>query len=272
MSDPCPRCGGSGYIMVDDFHVRQCVCSYARDMKEHLGPEIAGATVIYESPLYVPGEVDLTEEPLFIKGNWRDVKAHLKWVLFYKGLSYKFRIVTDERLKAVYLGAEDYRAKAKIKRESDENYNTLSDLVGEDFDLVIIIVGQIGYKNVAAPGILKEALMLRETLGKVTWLVEDPLRVWRHSYDIDVGEYVRETFRTVVLAGARPRFDEDPAPQEEVGLDDEPEQYTGPSPIEAPNLPEAKSVVCSAPSKPWKGSKSYKKGSSGGGPAGVGEL
>jgi len=257
-----------------------------------MGPLIAGAPVIYSSPLYVPGGDDLTEECLFVKGYWRHIAAHLKWMLFHKGLRFRYRLVTDEKLKNVYLGKEAYAAKAKDLRDADENYNSLTDLIGEDFSLVIICLGYLGYKNVAAAGILKEALMLRETMGKPTWLIEDSDSIWtegHRSYSWEVGQYVAERFRTVVITGA------DPGPRqpaktiiaapegEDLCLDDMPVEEevpalrdfnTGSSPmeiVEVPeNLPDMSMVM--GPSKPKGFSKRKQKkgGNTGGGLSGLG--
>ena len=148
-------------------------------MKEHLGTEIALApSLSAPSPLFVAGDpepkVDRTKENLFLKGFWPDLLPHLKAALVGKGLFFQFKIVTDERLRTVYVGDDSYKARAKSKRDDIETHNSLSDLVGSDNHLVIIRLGFLGYKNVAMPGILREALMLRESLSKATWLVEDP--------------------------------------------------------------------------------------------------
>lgn len=204
MPDPCAKCGGSGHILVDDLHVRQCLCSFVKDMKAHMGLEIAAAPVLDVSPLLVLGGDDLTEECLFIKSTWWDLLPHLKWVLFHKGLRFRYRITTDEKLVTIFLGKEAYNARARGKRDETETFNSLADLIGEDFNLVIVRLGYLGYPNKAAPGVLKEALMLRETMGRPTWLIESPDSIWgegHRSYNQEVGDYVLERFREVAIKG-----------------------------------------------------------------------
>jgi len=207
---PCLRCNGAGVLPVegDDSTVQQCICSYSRALKIHLGAEIATAPLIQKSPLYVaglPGEVpkvDRTGENLFIKGYWRDLLSHLKWTLGCKGPMFRFRLVTDEKLKIVWLGQESYAARAKSKRDEVVTYNSLNDLVGSDLDLVIIRLGFLGHKNVAMPGVLKEALMIREFACKPTWLVEVPTSIFGHghfSYSEEVADYIDDHFEIVNL-------------------------------------------------------------------------
>lgn len=210
MAEPkvCPRCQGKGTLPTDDdMTVRQCICAYSRTLKAHLGSEIALAPLI-QSPLYQPGapgeppKVDRTTENLFLKGFWSDLLSHLKWGLGCKGPFFRFRVVTDERLKVVYLGAESYAARAKGRRDEVQTYNSLADLVGPDVDLLILRLGFLGHKNVAMAGILKEALMIREAACKPTWLVEVPTSPFgpgHYSYSDEVGDYILNTFEVVDL-------------------------------------------------------------------------
>jgi hypothetical protein len=212
MTESCKYCGGTGHILIDDLHVRQCICAYAKDMKVHLGPVIASARSIEASPLYVSGGDDLTKECIVIRGWWEDVRSHLKWVLFHKGLRFRYRLITDEKLVSVYLGKEAYAVRAKSRRDDVETYNGLVDLIGEEFPLVIIRLGCLGHANRAAPGILKEALMLRENIGRPTWLVETPDAVWGEgnpSYSLDVATYVLERFREVAIKGSDRGYTQD---------------------------------------------------------------
>jgi len=206
----CIRCQGSGVLPVegDDTTVQQCICSYSRALKAHLGAEIATAPLIQQSPLFAggpPGEppkLDRTRDNLFLKGYWRDLLSHLKWSLGCKGPMFRYRMMTDEKLKAVWLGAESYVTKAKSRRDEVVTYNSLNDLVGPDIDLVIIRLGFLGYKNIAMPGILKEALMIREFACKPTWLVEVPTSIFgpgHFSYSEEVEEYVAAHFEVVNL-------------------------------------------------------------------------
>ena len=213
MPDPkpvCTLCQGVGVLPVegDDASVQQCICTYSRALKAHLGAEIAVAPLIKKSPLFMAGgageppKKDRTGENLFIKGYWKDLLPHLKWSLGCKGPDFRFRLLTDEKLKIIYLGAESYATKAKSRRDEVVTYNSLNDLVGPDIDLVIIRLGFLGYKNIAMPGILKEALMIREFACKPTWIIEVPTSIFGYghfSYSEDVWDYISANYTTVDL-------------------------------------------------------------------------
>ena len=79
--------------------------------------------------------------------------------------------------------------------------NSIGAIVGEAYDLVIIQLGLLGYKNVAAAGVLKEALMMRITQGKPTWLFETADRniTWLYSKDPEVEAYVDDNFEALDL-------------------------------------------------------------------------
>jgi len=216
----CSKCGGAGRILTKpgvegetDTWVR-CHCGFAKMFKLKVGTEIASAPGIPSSPLYVPPEpgeppeVDETKSNLFIKGWWADLCSHFKYVLTWKlystDLNYRIHIVTDEQLRTVYLGKQSYDKQNKKKREEIPVYNSLSDLIGTDFDLVIIKLGFLGHKNVAMPGILKEALLIRQAASLPTWIVEspEPDMLWGpglFAYSEDTADYISARFKTINL-------------------------------------------------------------------------
>jgi hypothetical protein len=123
--------------------------------------------------------------------------------------------VTDQQIKTVYLGNEH----RKVKPDDKEAYNSVSDLIGADFDLVIVKLGYLGYKNKAAPGALKEALLVRKDLSLPTWVIEDPQYPWTHSRDFDVEQFLDERYDTVVIDGS----ERTPEP-DDMGTDPDPEE------------------------------------------------
>ncbi len=214
MTDPpagkklCAKCNGTQVIMIDDLTVEPCVCLRAKLFKQHLGAEIALAPTIVTSPLFQLGpegqlpSVDRTTENLFIKGEWADILSHLKWALYCKGLKYRFRVVTDERIRTIFVGAEAYTARNKKQRDDMQTFNTLADLVGVEFELIVIRLGFLGHKNIAAAGAFKEALMLREVLCKPTWIVEVPSSIFgpgHLTYSDDVGDYIDNHFEVLTI-------------------------------------------------------------------------
>lgn len=216
---PCAKCGGTGVLPVDDITIRQCVCAYARMMAHHLGPELAKAPKPDKHVLFQRGEpgeppkVDKTTQNLFIKGKWTALLPHFKHALVCKGPAFRFRIVTDEQLKTVYVGAQSYGSRPKSKRDDMETYNSIADFVGPDLDLVILRLGFLGHKNVAMPGVLKEAIMLRDVHGKATWLIEEPTSIFgpgHLSYNEDVSDYIYEHFEIVNFLQPTPTTEERP--------------------------------------------------------------
>lgn len=206
----CPTCGGAGYLYNEETFTRTpCNCKVAEYMIKHLGPEIAKAQTIIQSPLYEfgaaegePPKVDRTRENLHVKAAWTDLLPHLKLCLWTKGLFFDFRIVTDEKIKTVYVGAESYTARAKSKRDDMVTYNSLNDLLGKEYPFVIIRLGFLGHKNVAAPGAVKEALMIRDAAQKPTWIIEEPNSPFgpgNFTYSDDLAEYIDRNFKSVSL-------------------------------------------------------------------------
>jgi hypothetical protein len=207
---PCPICGGSGRIVIDDLQAAPCRCLRFKMQDVFLGPDFATAPHVgkAESPLYQTDGgsitkapvVDRTTENLFLKITWLDFRMHARWSLgcrYWRDQTFRYRMVTDERLLSVWLGDEKYTSKSKKTRDRDDtqSYNSLRDLV-ENFDLVIIRLGHIGYKNIAAPGVLRQALMIREVALKPTWIVQVPTPGGAQpvSWDSDVALYVDEHF------------------------------------------------------------------------------
>lgn len=200
----CKICAGQGLIAVDDLNTRLCPCAYALAMVNHLGPEVAQAPNLTSSPLYVfakttgsPPEQDRTQENVFIRTGWLEFLPHLKFALFVKGLDFRFKIITDEKIRTVFVGNESYVARPRAEREDHETYNSLSDLVS-DPHLLVLRLGFLGHKNIAASGALKEALMLREISRKPTWLIEDPENTFGpgcFSYSDEVWSYITARFK-----------------------------------------------------------------------------
>lgn len=216
---PCPYgCDGSGYVVIDDLHTRECMCSYVKRLYAHLGPEIGGAPRLTgSSPLLWPQDgVDLTTKNVVIKGYWTDILPHMRWVLGCKGTMFRFKVLTDEKLRTVYVGAEAYTSRARSKRDDVETFNTLADIVGAEWDLLIIRLGFLGYKNVAMPGVLQEALMLREVALKPTWLIESPSTPYapgHFAFSDEAFDYIQRRFEVVEISEFDPTRQEATAPQ-----------------------------------------------------------
>jgi len=231
---PIEGCDGRGHIPVGDsgLEMRLCRNLFAKALRQHLGPEISNVQHVKVSPLLERGpdgsfKVDRTGENLLIQGAWPVLLPHIKLALASKGLSFGFRIVTDQQIKTVYVGDEHRNVRAADK----EAYNSVADLLGADYDLAIIKLGYLGHKNKAAPGALKEALLVRKDLNLATWIVEDPQLPWTHSRNIDVEQFIDEHYEAVVIDGTVTRRDTEP---DDMGTDPDPDEGVILAPKRAP--------------------------------------
>lgn len=211
--DPsCAECSGAGFRMKDEDTQVECTRMYVRKMGARLGPDLQSVRSVPDSPLFVPGDpaVDLTEKNCQIRGYWNDILGHLKWAFICKfnlvGLErFYFQVVTDQRLLNVWLSNEAYQAKARKKRDEESTFNSLPDLIGEMYSLVVIRLGFLGYPNRAMPGVLKEALLLRQASSLPTWIIEEPDNLFASdhlSWNPEVGDYVhRQKYTLIDLSG-----------------------------------------------------------------------
>ena len=234
----CEQCHGTGWLLED---MRMCPRFFSKQINKHLGPELSKVVGVEDGPLYDrKAGVDLTGKNLLIKGcPWRNLLPHLKWALACKGLQFFHRVYDDERIKNVFVGAEDFRARPVSTRQRIPTFNSVDDLMSTSFDLVIIKLGYLGYKNQAAAGALKEALLFREKHGKPTWLVVDPVRDWEHSRDADVVFYIDDNFNEIhIEPTADPQTKTLHDVSSDIGLDDdgleEPASHTYEPPTHAP--------------------------------------
>lgn len=209
----CPFCKGAQWLYETDGEVLvpvRCRCLERKLLHDFLGPEIASAKKL-ESPLYRPtvneaGEVegDRTEENLFLKGPWSLVCQHLRWVLSGKRLysqGFRFKIVTNEKLFAVWIGNESYKSRSTEIRNDIETNNRMNDVL-EDPTLVILRLDGLVHPNKASANVLLEAIKVREFVYKPLWLVENDryFGPGHPSYNDEVGDYIQERFAIVDLA------------------------------------------------------------------------
>jgi hypothetical protein len=202
----CPECKGNRWRTVGD-KAQPCICLVREMLANYLGPDLAGATRIQEGPLYAVDRdfnitLDRTSENLFIKASWPALLPHLRLAIGHRWRyvepTFRFAILTDERVINVYVGNERYAARPKGNRDDMTSFNGLKDLV-EGPRLVIVRLGFLGHKNIAAPGALKQALMIREAARKPTWVVQNPQGDYPISWNEEVAAYIAEYFDVVDL-------------------------------------------------------------------------
>ncbi len=178
----------------------------AASIRGRMTPEMLKVTHVTESPLYIPrkkGEVgpsvNKSGDNLHIKGiTRRGLLAHLKLIVMCQPLSY--HLIDDAFLLEVYLGKQQYTSRPKELRETLRTYNSINDLIGSEFDLVVITVGIQSYKNVSSSSQLLEALKRRrDVYDRATWILEPPGSNWHLSRDADVDQYLEDHFEMIEL-------------------------------------------------------------------------
>ncbi len=228
---PLPGCDGRGHIPVDaeGTTMRMCRNLYIKSLKEHLGSDISLVQHVQESPLFKRGKLDRTGDNVFITGcSWWEFLPHLKLALACKGLVFSFKIVNDQQIKNVFVGNEH----RKVRLYGEAFNNSLGDFIGDNVELAIIRLGFLGYKNIAAAGSLKEALLIRNSLGLATWIFEDTEYPWVHSRDMDVEYYIQNQFDQVCIKGSDSGITREPhVDVDALGEDPEVELETQPNPV-----------------------------------------
>lgn len=217
--------GGGGNIITTtgsegEQLVKLCPNIKKLSIKQYLTniePRMGRPEIIHNrnSPLFQPGEIDLTSENMFFRStDWNVFLSNLKWVAAYKFKRNLFiRVVTDLHLVQTFVG--NTAMKARLKSQHDDEtvpiYNGLPDLL-EAPDLVIIKLGVLTHSNKAASNVLSEALLIRNSVAKPTWVVEPANKKFEPyqrtdfgtSYGMpscneDVLEYLEENFDQLTL-------------------------------------------------------------------------
>jgi len=208
-SAPCPLCNGRSWIVVSDLDEKPCRCLQRRMVRDHLAsgaiPRIADAPLV-RSPLFIPGVEggDRTGDNMFIKASEHTLLSHLRWALgckFNTKPSHTYRISSDARLLGIWLSKEAYTQKQKSTRDETEAYNNLADFVAPP-DLFILLLGNLGQRNKAMPGVIQEALSIRILEGKPTWVFEDINEEVRFgtghlSYSYDLAMFLDKHFSVI---------------------------------------------------------------------------
>lgn len=206
---PLKECSGS-HIPIDGNSCKECpnmrLARMAETIRGRMTPEMLRIPHVANSPLYTPRKktetapsVDRTKDNLYIRGlTRRGLLAHLKLVLLCQPLRY--HMIDDAFILEVFLGKQQYSNKPKDVRDAIRTFNSITDLVGSDFDLVIITLGIQSYKNISSPSQLLETLKRRRDIyDRATWVLEPPGSNWSYSRDDNVEEYLAKHFEVVEL-------------------------------------------------------------------------
>jgi len=163
----CSKCNGAKFTRevsknewgVEILNLKPCVCALIERFQARVGTEIFQAQTLESSPLR-----ECMKKDMFIEANRLDLLPHLKHVLWYAGMDFFFRMVTDTEILDAWL------SKGKDNSTDFHGYSSLRDAV-EDPTLLIIYIGVMTYPNRALPGVFLEALKLRDHRGLPTWIV-----------------------------------------------------------------------------------------------------
>lgn len=191
----CTICGGEGYRSLDknnrDYKT-PCACTLRYLYYKSLGSAMYHATKIDDSVL----ENHLGKD-VFIKGNRRDVLPHLRITLIKQGTGFFHRVTNDSELIDAWLSKD--KESSKNAGSTGITYTSLRDLV-EDPTLLIIFLGVLSYSNRALPGVLLEALRIREHAGKPTWIIathKTPFKPGHFAYSPETEEFFNTSCEVV---------------------------------------------------------------------------
>lgn len=198
----CDACGGTGYLpvseedeefeslkemygtdMIAGMAKERCDCLLEVQFKQWVGGAIYNADEREESFL-----LDRLEDNLFIRASHQNFLSHWKHTLQQQEFTFFWRLVTDSKIRDIFVG-------------NDEKFHALSSLVHNP-ELLVIRMGVLSYKNVAMPGLILEALKIRQFEDKPTWVVNDPDNPFQKGHLAWSGEleyFLEQNFETVVL-------------------------------------------------------------------------
>lgn len=297
---------GRGFIVREDETTKTCphilvqrfYAKWLRSLGDAAQPmiDIPRDERLRETPLYVPGEVDLTRQNVVIQGAcWLRFLNHLRWVLLIKGLDYQVRVTTDSQIKNVFVGNErvnavksqedlDEKKAVSRRREATAINNSLYDLAGGP-DLLIIRLGMLGHTNKAAAGALVETLRIRQHAHRPTWLWEMPGKPFEecHSYNeeaavliepfrrLSLGDDESDPYEVDMTEGEELLDEMDEAPSDEPEPDDdepEPDDDDGDEEeYDEDEMPDL-TLPGEGPSNPWSRGRNNNRNRRGGGGGG----
>lgn len=161
-------------VKVDDsgfskVYLEPCVCVIVERFKNRVGPDIFSAPTIKSSPWQ-----NKLNENLFFTADKLDFLPHLKCSLWYAGVDFFFRLLTDIDLMDAWFSKEKQHRKTSeeeiLTGTSGVAWSSLRDAV-EDPTLLILFLGVATHTNKALPNVVQEAAKIRGHAGKPTWVI-----------------------------------------------------------------------------------------------------
>ena len=184
----CDICNGVGYLPVpNDPDTRiKCKCTLIRLYRNKLGNDVFNATNLKRSAYS-----DRVDKNVFVTANRHDFLPHLRYTLIDHGLNFFSRVTNDSQMLDAWLSKEMTHSQSE-GTASHVDYTSLRDLV-ENPQLLIIFLCVVSYTNRALPGILLEAMRIRNFVGKPTWIINPhthPFNQGHLCWSAEVEEFI----------------------------------------------------------------------------------
>lgn len=165
---PCEICKGVG-AFEKDGRLYECRCAFVNRLAATM-PAFIKRAEISQAHLQL-GLLDLHNKLVYVHSTWADMRAIIK-ILMIKHPNKFIRVTSDREIRDVFVGSKSASARISMEAEGPI-YNNLQDLM-DGPDLIVLRLGELAYKNKAAPGALEEAMMFRVYREmNPTWVVSD---------------------------------------------------------------------------------------------------
>jgi hypothetical protein len=188
----CDKCGSTG-VIEREGKTYECQCALLRRLAASM-PSFIRSTIVSKEHVVHP-ITDNIRNSYLIDAAWSDARAIIK-VAMYKNPNIHFRITSDREIRDVGVGSTSRQARGE---DAVVVFNSLQDLM-ESPQVVIIRLGELGYKNKAAPGLLEEALSIRTDRGLSTWILNNKNRPFgpaSYAYSETVWDLIITSFRRI---------------------------------------------------------------------------
>jgi len=188
----CKLCNGIGAFEKNE-KLYECRCALVGRLSATMPAFIKRAEILPEH--LALKLIDLHNKLIYVHSTWADMRAMIK-ILMIKYPNKFIRITSDREIRDVFVGSKSASARISMDAEGPI-YNNLQDLM-DGPNLLIIRLGELSYKNKAAPGALEEAMMFRVYREmNPTWIVSDlnrPFGPGSHAYSDGLRDMLSEMF------------------------------------------------------------------------------
>ncbi len=176
--DPdCELCHGRGFITIDTLSGRRCLCGVKRDIIANVRAIWPGYDLLRSPKLEEESSLKaLVGHSVYITATKENFQRHLRYVSLRQGPHWFCRVRSDVDMMSAWFA--NAKAKSVEIFDTDVREAHAKDLeildLAETPDLLVMYLGVKRSRNSATPEALMEILMIREMLGKPTWVVDQP--------------------------------------------------------------------------------------------------